>query len=123
MNFQRLRYFEVVARRGSVRQAADELNITQPALSRQIKVLEEEIGVPLLIRAERRISLTPAGTYLWRKCGALLGEAAVLVKEVRRVSNEEPIPLTIGMFVWYRNRKAERAYLRSAGDGNSGSDT
>jgi len=33
------------------------------------------------------------------------------------------IPLTIGMFVWYRNRKAERAYFRSAGDGNSGSDT
>jgi hypothetical protein len=33
------------------------------------------------------------------------------------------IPLTIGMFVWYRNRKAERAYFRSAGDGNSGSNT
>jgi hypothetical protein len=33
------------------------------------------------------------------------------------------IPLTIGMFVWYRNRKAERAYFRSAGDGNSGPDT
>ena len=33
------------------------------------------------------------------------------------------LPLTIGMFVWYRNRKAERAYFRSAGDGNSGPDT
>ncbi len=33
------------------------------------------------------------------------------------------LPLTIGMFVWYRNRKAERAYFRSAGDGNSGSNT
>jgi hypothetical protein len=33
------------------------------------------------------------------------------------------LPLTMGVFVWYRNRKAERAYFRSAGDGNSGSDT
>jgi LysR family hydrogen peroxide-inducible transcriptional activator len=111
MNFQRLRYFEVVARRGSVRQAADELNITQPALSRQIKVLEEEVGVPLLIRAERRISLTPAGAYLWRKCGALLGEAAVLAKEVRRVSNEEPIPLTIGILQSLMSGIFPQAYM------------
>jgi DNA-binding transcriptional LysR family regulator len=97
MNLQRLRYFEAVGRFASFRRAADELNITQPALSRQISVLEEEVGVPLLIRSKRKVTLTPGGAYLLERCTQLLDEAAVLVKEVRRFSLEEPAPLTVGV--------------------------
>jgi DNA-binding transcriptional LysR family regulator len=47
MNFDRLRHFEAVARRGSFVHAAQDLHITQPALTRSVQVLEREIGGPL----------------------------------------------------------------------------
>jgi DNA-binding transcriptional LysR family regulator len=97
MNLQRLRYFEAVGRHRSFRRAAEELNISQPALSRQIQVLEDEVGVDLLLRSKRRVALTPGGAHLWRRCSELLDEAAVLTKEVRQVSKVEPIPFTIGV--------------------------
>jgi LysR family hca operon transcriptional activator len=97
MNLQRLRYFQAVGRFGSFRRAADELNITQPALSRQIKVLEREVGIPLLTRSKRRIALTPGGAHLLQRSTQLLDEAAVVLKEVRQVSAEEPVPFTLGV--------------------------
>lgn len=57
--------FEAVARLGSATQAAAELALTQSAVSRQLKALEEKIGVPLLIREGRGLVLTPKGqTYV-----------------------------------------------------------
>jgi DNA-binding transcriptional LysR family regulator len=97
MNLQRLRYFQAVGRFGSFRRAADELNITQPALSRQIKVLEREVGVPLLTRSKRRVALTPGGAHLLQRTTQLLDEAAVVLKEVRQISAEEPVPFTLGV--------------------------
>jgi DNA-binding transcriptional LysR family regulator len=111
MNLQRLRYFEAVARLRSFRRAADELNISQPALSRQINVLEGEIGVALLIRSKRRVTVTPGGEHLWRKCGELLDGAAVLAKEVRRISDAEPVPLTIGVLQSLLTGTFPQAYM------------
>jgi DNA-binding transcriptional LysR family regulator len=111
MNLQRLRYFEAVGRLGSFRRAADELNISQPALSRQIKVLEGEVGVALLIRAKRRVAMTPGGTHLWRRCSELLDEAAVLAKEVRRISDADPLPFTIGVLQSLLNGIFPQAYM------------
>lgn len=54
--------FEAAARLGSATQAAAELSLTQGAVSRQIRSLEEQLGVPLLQREGRRLGLTPAGT-------------------------------------------------------------
>ncbi len=56
-----LRGFEAVARRGSFTLAAEELFLTQSALSRQVKALEEALGVPLFERRHRAVTLTPAG--------------------------------------------------------------
>jgi DNA-binding transcriptional LysR family regulator len=112
MNLQRLRYFEAVGRLGSFRRAADELNISQPALSRQIQVLEDEVDVPLLIRSKRRVAMTPAGAHLWRRCSELLEEAAVLAKEVRRVGKAEPVPFTIGVLQSLLSGIFPQAYLR-----------
>jgi DNA-binding transcriptional LysR family regulator len=112
MNLQRLRYFEAVARLGSFRRAADELDISQPALSRQIQVLETEVGVPLLIRSKRRVAMTPAGTHLWRRCSELLDEAAVLAKEVRQVSKAAPVPFTIGVLQSLLTGIFPQAYMR-----------
>ena len=65
MEFRVLKYFLAAARAGSISRAAEEMNISQPALSRQLMDLEEELGVKLLVRG-RRASLTEAG-YLLKK--------------------------------------------------------
>jgi LysR family nitrogen assimilation transcriptional regulator len=64
MNLKEIRYFVHVARAGSFNRAAGELNIAQPALSRQVRKLEEELGVDLFVRHGRGISLTNAGSVL-----------------------------------------------------------
>src|SRR5258708_21521824 len=60
-----LRAFEAAARHLSFTQAASELNVTQTAISHQIKRLEEELGIPLFVRQNRALTLTPeAQDYL-----------------------------------------------------------
>ncbi|MCP4316975.1 MAG: LysR family transcriptional regulator [Hyphomicrobiales bacterium] len=60
-----LETFEAAARRGSFTLAAADLNMTQGAVSRQIRALEEQLGTELFIRERQRVSLSPAGaTYL-----------------------------------------------------------
>ena len=61
MDFRQLQYFALVADSGSFRAAAGRANIAQSALSRHIKILEQELGVKLLERHARGISLTPEG--------------------------------------------------------------
>ena len=65
MELRHLRYFAAVAAHGSFSRAANQLHLTQPALSRQVKSLEDEIGVALIVRGQNTISLTSAGEDLW----------------------------------------------------------
>ena len=60
----RLRAFAALARRGSFSAAADELVISQPAVSKHVAELEAELGTPLVVRGSRRIRLTPAGEFV-----------------------------------------------------------
>lgn len=66
MELRVLKYFITVAREESISAAADYLHMTQPTLSRQLKDLENELGKQLLIRGNRRITLTDDG-ILFRK--------------------------------------------------------
>jgi len=63
-----LRAFEVVARHLNFRAAAEEMALTQPAVSRQIQALEEEVGVRLFLRHTRAVELTSAGAQLLLRC-------------------------------------------------------
>lgn len=58
---RRLHYFLTVADLGSLGRAAEVLHVAQPALSRQIRLLEEDVGVPLMARNTRGMTLTAAG--------------------------------------------------------------
>ena len=69
MELRHLRYFAAVARERGFGRAASTLNVAQPALSRQVKDLEEEVGVPLLDRGTRGVSVTPAGEALLLRAG------------------------------------------------------
>ena len=64
MELRVLNYFLAVARHENISKAAEELNLTQPTLSRQIADLEEELGAALLVRGKRRTQLTEAGMFL-----------------------------------------------------------
>jgi DNA-binding transcriptional LysR family regulator len=76
MELRQLRYFSAVARHGHFTRAADELHVTQSALSQQVKRLEDELGVELLLRAPGGVSLTSAGADLLARADAILAEAA-----------------------------------------------
>src|SRR5262245_1876784 len=76
----RLTVFRAVAAERSFRRAAERLYLTQPAVTQQIKALEELIGLPLFVRSGREITLTPAGSLLLQyaeQSGATLERAAV----------------------------------------------
>jgi DNA-binding transcriptional LysR family regulator len=64
MNFTHLRYFHSVAKLQSFRRAAEVLGVSQPSLSRQVKILEHECGTELLKRDAKRLVLTQAGELL-----------------------------------------------------------
>jgi DNA-binding transcriptional LysR family regulator len=83
MELRQLRYFVAVAETGNISQAAKAIFLTQPALSRQIKALEDEIGQCLLERRAHSIHLTPAGDTLLREARELFQTVDQLLERVR----------------------------------------
>ena len=72
MELRQLEYFRAIVDAGTISGAARVLHMTQPPLSYQIKMLEEELQVPLLIRGTKKITLTEAGKTLYEQAGTLL---------------------------------------------------
>lgn len=64
MNLKQLKYFLMIVEEGQITAAAKKLHIAQPPLSYQLRMLEEELGVQLMKRGSRNITLTPAGKLL-----------------------------------------------------------
>ena len=86
MEMHQLRYLEAVARCGSMMAAAAHCHVSQPALSVQIKKLEEEIGAPLLLRNARGVTLTAAGARTLVTARRILREVEQLRADARRRS-------------------------------------
>jgi LysR family glycine cleavage system transcriptional activator len=89
-----LRAFEAVARRSSFSAAAEELHLTQPAISRQIKGLESELGAPLFNRGTRRVELTVAGTQMLRSVIPLLQRLDTTVRQIRSARGRRHVSIT-----------------------------
>ena len=81
MELRHLRYFCAVAEEKNMTRAAEKIFMAQPPLTRQIKQLEEEVGVQLVQREARGISLTPAGEYFWQQAQLILDKLEATVKE------------------------------------------
>jgi len=79
MELRHLRYFKAVAERLSFSRAAEELRVAQPALSRQVKALEEELGARLLDRNRVRVQLTDAGRTFYAHTCKVLAQVDVAV--------------------------------------------
>ena len=87
MELRVLKYFITVAREESISAAADYLHMTQPTLSRQLKDLENELGKQLLIRGNRRITLTDDGMLLRRRAEEIVDLANKTEKEFLEQDN------------------------------------
>ena len=95
MELRQLEYFRAIVDTGTISGAARVLHMTQPPLSYQIKMLEEELKVPLLIRGTKKITLTEAGKTLYEQAGTLLMFADLTRREV--VKSSQSATLHIGM--------------------------
>lgn len=89
-----LRAFEAVARRLNFRAAAEELHLTQPAVSRQIKALEDELGQALFHRGTRKVALSAAGQQLQGAVLPLLARLDGTVAALRQAQGRQTIHLT-----------------------------
>lgn len=96
MEFRQLRYFVTIAEELHFGRAAERLHMTQPALSKQIVVLEKEIGVQLLARTKRTVQLTIAGQVFLERAKQLLFQADEAIQLARRTADGEQGRLTIG---------------------------
>ena len=83
MNMSQIRYFLTVAKYMNFTHAAQSLYITQPALSRQIQLMEEELGCILFVRNSRNMRLTPSGSILYKEFEKIYNEYNMAVAKAR----------------------------------------
>ena len=86
MELRHLRYFIAAAETENVTRAAQRLHVSQPALSRQIRDLEDELGFPLFERSAKSVRLTPAGHAFLPEARAVLSRAESAVQTARSVA-------------------------------------
>lgn len=96
MELRHLRYFVAVARERHFRRAAENLGISQPPLSQQIRNLEEELGVQLLSRSGRRVELTSAGQVFLERVERILGSVDAAIGDARRAQQGVVGTLAVG---------------------------
>jgi LysR family transcriptional regulator, benzoate and cis,cis-muconate-responsive activator of ben and cat genes len=96
MELRHLRYFVAVAELENVSRAALKLHVSQPALSSQIRDLEDDVGFNLLERTAKSVRLTDAGRAFLTEARAVLQRADEAVKKARAVANAEPTEIHVG---------------------------
>ncbi len=97
MEFQYLKYFASVARLGSFARAAAACHVSQPALSVQVRKLEDSLGTKLLNRSTQKVSLTKEGELLLPRVEQILAEIETLAHSARALGNPWELPWTIGI--------------------------
>ena len=95
MEIKQLEYFRAIVEAGSISGAARALHMTQPPLSYQIKMLEEELQVSLFLRGTKKITLTEAGKTLYEQAGKILTLTDLTKSEV--IKSSQAATLHIGM--------------------------
>jgi DNA-binding transcriptional LysR family regulator len=112
LELRHLRYFCAVAEAGSFGRAAEQLDLTQPALSRQVADLERVVGVSLLERVPRGVSATAAGESFARSASRILDEVRALAGETQRARRGAIARCVVGSVPTTLARQMVTALLR-----------
>ncbi len=96
VTLRQLRYFKAVVEEGSFSRAAESVHVSQPALSLQIRELEETLGAPLLERESRRVILAPLGRQAYAQALRVLDETLLLETMGKRFA-EGPFRIAVGI--------------------------
>jgi LysR family transcriptional activator of nhaA len=97
LNYHHLRYFWAAAREGSVTRASAKLRVSQPAVSAQIRSLEQALGEKLFARSGRTLALTEAGRVVFRYAEEIFGLGAELVETLKGRPTGRPLRLLVGI--------------------------
>lgn len=104
MTLKQLEYFLEIAKMASVTRAAQNLNISQPPLSMQLKALEDELGASLFIRDKRCLIITPEGELLKERAMAILELLDETARDIRAISETKETTIRIGTIGSINNR-------------------
>src|SRR5205814_10391663 len=97
LNYHHLRYFWTVARKGGVRKAAEELHVSQPSISAQLKLLEESLGQKLFRRSGRNLVLTDVGQLVLNYADEIFSAGRELMSAVKQRLGIRALRLSVGM--------------------------
>lgn len=109
---QELSSFAVLAEQLHFGRAAARLHISQPALSKRIRSLEEKVGGPLLVRNRRGVALTPAGTMFYKEARRIIRDVEVAFEAVRGATSGELGKLRLGVGMSTVHSLVPRALVR-----------
>lgn len=97
LNYHHLRYFWAAAREGGVTRASKKLHISQPAVSAQIRGLEQALGEKLFARSGRTLVLTEAGRVVYRYADEIFGLGGELIETLKGRPTGRPLRLVVGI--------------------------
>lgn len=97
LNYHHLLYFWMAAREGSITAASQQLRLSQPTLSNQIRALEESLGEDLFVRTGRRLELTEMGLVVYRYADEIFGLGRELLDTVRGRPTGRPLHFVVGV--------------------------
>lgn len=109
MLLRQIEYLQAVIENGTFYLAAEQCNVSQSAISQQIKKLEDELSVKLLERHNRTFSLTPAGEHFYRKSLIISSDLKQLVRETKRIEDNDHTVLRIGYYKGYHGNELSEA--------------
>jgi LysR family transcriptional activator of nhaA len=97
LNYHHLLYFWMVAKRGSIARACEELRLAQPTIGGQLRPLEESLGEKLFCRQGRRLVLTDAGKVVYRYAEEIFTLGTELTDVLKGRPRNRPIRLVVGI--------------------------
>ena len=109
MLLRQIEYLQAVIENGNFYIAAEQCNVSQSAISQQIKKLEDELGVKLLERHNRTFSLTPAGEHFYKKSLVITADIGQMIRETKRIADKNNAVLRIGYYKGYHGNELSEA--------------
>lgn len=114
MLLRQLKYFVTIVDCNSFTEAAEKCFISQSAISQQIAALEEDLGVTLIKRENRKFTLTQAGEYFYQQSKAVLDRVDEIKRETVRLGSDNELQLKIGYLASYDGGELQSAIIEFA---------